>query len=313
MNARPSPIPRTRRWGALLALATAVVSGFSIFINGYGVKAKAFANPSAYTTAKNAVAALLLVAFLGVASSRRSAEGFTKPRGLQWLGLLAVGIFGGGVAFILFFEGLARASSVHAAFIQKSLVVWVAVLALIFLRERLGAAHVAAIALLVAGLIGVEGGLRGFHFGNGELMIAAATVLWSAEVIVAKRLLSSISSLTLGVARMSIGIVVLVVWTIVSGKAAGLVHAGASDWKWAVLTGALLATYVVTWFAALARAQAIDVTSVLVLGAVITAMLQAGIQDVALRPRALGLASIAGGAAVAAAVALRRPREASMR
>ena len=309
MNRRPSSIPRTRGWGVALALITATISGVSIFVNGYGVRSKAFANPSAYTTAKNVVAALLLLMFLAVTSSTRSDEGWTRPHGLQWLGLSVVGIFGGGVAFVLFFEGLARASSVHAAFIQKSLVVWVAILAVLFLRERLSVAHLGAIALLVTGLIGVEGGLRGFRFGAGETMIAAATLLWSVEVIVAKRLLASLSSLTIGVARMAIGVGVLVGWTIVSGKAGGLIHAGATDWKWALVTGALLAAYVTTWFAALARAQAVDVTAVLVLGAVITALLQAGVQNVALRPHGLGLISIAAGALVAVVLGARAARE----
>ncbi len=303
---RRSTIPRTRGWGVGVAVLTAMVSGVSIFVNGYGVRAKAFGNPSAYTTAKNLVAAVILIAILAAATASRSSGGWTRPRGTQWIGLGLIGVFGGGVAFILFFEGLARASSVHAAFIQKSLVVWVAIGAVIVLRERLSVAHLAAIALLVGGLIGVEGGLRGFRFGSGELMIAAATLLWSAEVIVAKRLLASVSSATLGVARMTIGIAVLITWTVMSGKASGLLHAGAVDWKWALATGALLAVYVTTWFAALARAQAVDVTAVLVLGAVITALLQAGVQNVALRPHGAGLISIAAGASIVFFAGLRR-------
>ena len=39
------------------------------------------------------------------------------------------------------------------------------------------------------------------------------------------------------------------------------------------VTGLILAGYVAIWFAALARAQAVDVTAVLVFGAVVTALL----------------------------------------
>ncbi|MGI9644924.1 MAG: hypothetical protein ACR2O6_06400, partial [Ilumatobacteraceae bacterium] len=42
--------------------------------------------------------------------------------------------------------------------------------------------------------------------------------------------------------------------------------------------------YVVAWHHALARAQAVDVTAMLVLGAVITALLNTGIRDLPLRP-----------------------------
>jgi apolipoprotein N-acyltransferase len=45
--------------------------------------------------------------------------------------------------------------------------------------------------------------------------------------------------------------------------------------RWVLLTGLLLAAYVATWLAALARAQAVDVTAVLVLAVPVTAVLQA--------------------------------------
>ena len=46
---------------------------------------------------------------------------------------------------------------------------------------------------------------------------------------------------------------------------------------WVAVTGAALAAYVGSWYAALARASAIDVTSVLVGGAIITAILGSGL------------------------------------
>jgi drug/metabolite transporter (DMT)-like permease len=48
-----------------------------------------------------------------------------------------------------------------------------------------------------------------------------------------------------------------------------------TQWGWVLLTGLVLAGYVGTWFAALQRAPASIVTSVLVLGAVITGALTA--------------------------------------
>ena len=45
-------IPKTRLWGIALAAITAVVSGFSVFLNGYGVRSwsGAGASSAAYTT-----------------------------------------------------------------------------------------------------------------------------------------------------------------------------------------------------------------------------------------------------------------------
>ncbi len=64
---------------------------------------------------------------------------------------------------------------------------------------------------------------------------------------------------------------------------------------WIFATGTLLAGYALTWFAALERAPAIDVTAVLVAGAVITALLQSGIRGVAL-PAPTGLVLLGIGA-----------------
>ena len=53
--------------------------------------------------------------------------------------------------FILFFTGLAQASAPSAAFIHKTLFVWVALLAVPFLGERLGWLQLAALGVLLAG------------------------------------------------------------------------------------------------------------------------------------------------------------------
>jgi hypothetical protein len=65
-------------------------------------------------------------------------------------------------------------------------------------------------------------------------------------------------------------------------------------------TGALLVGYVTTWFAALAWAQAVDVTAVLVAGAAVTALLDAAMRGTALAPDAAALLLISVATAVIA-------------
>jgi drug/metabolite transporter (DMT)-like permease len=301
-------IPRTRIWGLALAAATALVSGFSVFINGYGVRSWAGvgASPAAYTTFKNLVAALFLGAIAyGVA--RRAPAGSLRPQGAsQWRRLALIGVIGGGIPFLLFFEGLARASSGQAAFLHKTLLVWVALLALPLLAERLTAVHLGAMALLVAGQAYLTG-VGDIRFGAGEAMILGATLLWAVEVIVAKRLLAEVPAPTVAVARMGIGAVVLIGWAALSGGFATLRAHSAPQWGWALLTGAALTAYVASWYGALARARAIDVTAVLVFGAVVTAALDTGVRGVALPPVA-GLVMVGLGAALAALAAARTSR-----
>ena len=295
-----------RRAGIGLALMTAVISGVAVFVNSDAVRA--FGDATAYTTVKNGVAALVLLGVLAAASARRSPVGWTPPADRwQWAGLVAVGVIGGSIPFVLFFEGLSRAAAPDAALIHKSLVVWVAVLAVVLLRERIGWLQVAAIGVLLAGqgLLGLR--VDALALGGGEAMILGATLLWAVETVIAKRLLSDLSPLTVGVARLGLGLVVLVGWLAVGGAWDSLLPASPSAWWWAVATGFVLAAYVGTWYAALSRAPAVDVTAVLVLGAVITALLAAALRDAALAPKVVGLALIVAGV-VAVVLAPGAPR-----
>ena len=111
----------TRATGIALAFVTAVVSGVAVYVNSRGVAH--FGDATVYTTAKNALAgALLLTLALPLLAGPRTSGGrATLPatRG-QWLGVVAVACLGGSVPFVLFFEGLARASSPQAAFVHKT-------------------------------------------------------------------------------------------------------------------------------------------------------------------------------------------------
>jgi drug/metabolite transporter (DMT)-like permease len=275
----------------------------AVFLNSYGVKA--FGDATTYTTAKNVIAALVLAALIGTLSASRGATVLTRPtRRGQWAGLAAVGIFGGAIAFSLFFEGLALASAADAAFLQKTLLVWVALLAVPLLGERLGALQIGAVALLVIGQIGLAGGTTTL-FGRGQLMVLGATLIWAVEVIIAKRLLADLSSWTVGLTRMGVGSVVLIGWTLIRGDGGALTALTGSQWMWVLLTGVILAGYVSTWFAALSRAPAVDVTAVLVIGAVITALLAAVVKGSPLVPQLGWVTLVLAGTALVAVPAWR--------
>ncbi|HTW11675.1 MAG TPA: DMT family transporter [Solirubrobacteraceae bacterium] len=289
----------TRATGIALAFVSAVISGVSIYVNGLGVKH--FADATVYTTAKNAVAGLLL---LGLLVSVRPRRPLPAPRRRAALPLLVVAVVGGSVPFVLFFEGLARAQSTQAAFIQKTLVIWVALLAVPFLRERLRWPHAVAIAILMGGQAWLAGSAGHVAFGTGEAMILAATLLWAVEIVYVKRLLASFDARLLATARMALGAVLLIGWVLVTGRFQQLLSLSALQWRWVLLTGVLLSGYVGTWYAALARAPAVDVTAVLVFGAVITALLAGTAGSAPINVPALALVS--AGCALIAGTALGR-------
>src|SRR3954454_21395382 len=92
--------------GVLLALATAAISGLSVYLNAFGVKL--VSDAAVYTTAKNAVAAVVLVPLARLLGPRH--EAMSLPSRTR-LGVPAIAVIGRSVPFVLFFSGLAVATA----------------------------------------------------------------------------------------------------------------------------------------------------------------------------------------------------------
>ena len=282
--------------GVVLAIGAALISGLAIYLNAFAVKQ--LPDAAVYTTLKNAVAAAILIA---AALAFGAARDLRRIERSSWPAVVLVGVVGGGIPFILFFVGLAQASAPSAAFIQKTLFVWVALLAVPFLGERLGLVPIGALAVLLAGqaLVLPPTGMR---WGMGETLILIATLMWGAETILVKHLLAAVPAQVMAALRMGIGLIVLVGYLALAGKLSIVVGLNGAQWSWALLTGGILAAYVATWFAALRRAPASVVASVLVLGAVVTGALTAVSKGAAPNPAVVGgyvLIVVAAGAIAA--------------
>lgn len=292
--------------GLVAAGATALVSGVAVFLNSYGVHAVPQA--AVYTTGKNLVTAVVLLVGAGVRARmgmRNRAAGRATTASVRdlsvgaWLGLAYVGVVGGGIAFVMFFVGLAETTAEPAAFLHDTLVIWVALLALPFLGERVSGWNVGAIVLLVGGQVAVTGGVGALVVGRGQELVLGATVLWAVETVVAKRLLRALAPTTVATARMGVGAAVLVAYVALTGHLGALVGLDAHQLGWVLGTGLILAVYVSTWMVALARARAVDVTSVLVGAVLVTAVLGAAAGRSGIGAEALGLVMVALGCAAA--------------
>ncbi len=264
-------IPRTTGWGVALAAGTACISGVSIFVNGLVVKS--FSDPVALTGARNAMVGLVLLGILLATGGAREARALPRR---DASGLLVLAVIGGSIPFILFFSGLAQATGPGASLIHKTLFAWVAVLAVVFLRENLGLPQIIALGALLGGtlLVGPVGALG---IGSAEGMILAATLLWSVEVVIARRLLGDgrVSVRLAATSRMALGALVIGGFLLASGRIGAVAAFSVEQWAIVAATGALLIGYVTTWYAALQRAPASLVTAVLVGGVVVTGVLTA--------------------------------------
>jgi drug/metabolite transporter (DMT)-like permease len=253
-----------------LALTTALISGTNTFLAKIAVKASS--NPVVFTTMKNVIVAAFLVGLIIAFKKHREIAGLGRR---TWLKLLAIGIIGGSLPFAMFFIGLSKTSAVNAAFIHKTLFIWVALLAIPLLKEKVSAWQWGGI-LAIFGANLVIGGFKGFSYDVGELLVVGATLLWAVENIIAKVTLKEVSAITVAAARMMIGSVVLaIVVALTSGWSGALSGMTTAAFGWTLLTAVLLLGYVLTWYSALKRAPATYVATLLVPATLITNVLAA--------------------------------------
>lgn len=252
-----------------LALLTAVFSGVNNFITKIAVTA--VKDPVVFTTLKNAIVAAFLIGIIIVWKKRSELASLTpKQKKL----LILIGIIGGSIPFILYFTGLKQTSALNASLIHKTLFVWVAIMAVPILKEKLTWLQFAAMGLLFGGTIAV-GGFQGLKLNGGELMILAATLFWAVENIIAKIVLRDVSAILLAGARMILGSIILFAVVLFQNKAQMMTGLSLAHWSWTLLTSTLLLGYVISWYTALKYAPATVVASLLVPATLITNILTA--------------------------------------
>jgi len=258
------------RLATYLALITAVISGTNNFLTKIAVTA--IHDPILYTSLKNGIVAVLIIGAMVLIKKLPEVLALTRR---QVARLLAIGLVGGAVPFALYFTGLQQTSAINAGLIHKTLFLWVLLIAIPVLKEKLRWQQWAGIgAIFVANIF--VGGFSGFHYNTGELMILGATVLWAIENVIAKKTLEDISSVIVAGARMTFGALFLIVFIIWRGAPlAAVLDLGAVQWGWTILTSVLLFGYVTLWYTALKHAPATYVATLLVPATLVTNVLSA--------------------------------------
>src|SRR5262249_27541199 len=101
--ASPRAVSATNpRVGYLFAVLNAIVSGIAIYVNSQGVKL--FSDATLYTTLKNTVTGILLLA--PVLLLARCRNELRRLEARQWGWLLLLALIGGSIPYLLFFRGL---------------------------------------------------------------------------------------------------------------------------------------------------------------------------------------------------------------
>ena len=252
--------------GFVLVLSTAIISGFSIFINKFGVSV---VNPYVFAGLKNLLVAIFLTSLILILKDLPTLKKLTKK---QWSLLVGIGLVGGSAPFLLFFKGLTMISAPEGSFIQKTMFVFVSLIAVWALKEKLEKKFIVAALLLLAGNALL---LKNLHltFGVGTLLVLGATVLWAVENVISKYMLRDLSWRIVAWARMFFGSAFIFAFLVFTGQVNLIATIGAKQWGWTLVTAVLLIGYVSTWYAGLKNIEVSKATAILLLGSPITTVL----------------------------------------
>ncbi len=251
--------------GIILVLATAIISGVSIFVNSYGVKET---DSSVYAFMKNFIVALLLLAFiLGIGLK----EEIKKLSRKQWAQLAIIGLIGGSVPFLLFFKGLQMTSGSTASFVHKTLFVYTSVLAFLFLREKMNKGMLIGAILLILGnyfLIKPD-----FEFTIGHVLVFFAAVMWAGENVYAKHVLKEQKGSIVAFGRMLFGSLFILLFLLATGKYKIIAGLKTENYLWIIVTSIFLLLYNLTYYNGLKRINVSVASAILTIGLPITILL----------------------------------------
>lgn len=254
--------------GLLLVFSTAIISGFSVFINKYGVSV---VNPYIFTFLKNALVALALCGLVFFVKKWPSLKTLTKK---QWLLLAAIGLSGGSIPFLLFFKGLSLTTAAQGSFIHKTMFVFVMILAAVFLKEKVAKNFlIGALLLLLGNLIALK--TLPVSFGMGDTLILLATMLWAIENTVSKYVLKDLSGTIVAWGRMFFGSIFILSYLGFTGQVSLMNKLTIGQFGWTAITAGLLLAYVMTWYNGLKNVPVSAATAILMLGSPITTVLTA--------------------------------------
>jgi drug/metabolite transporter (DMT)-like permease len=257
--------------GTLLALAAAVISGFAIPVN------KVFVvdiDPLAFT----AVRALIIGVIFFLLASRQS--DFRRVfRKIPWKYLIAIGIIGGGLAFLLYFTGLKLTTGGRAAFLHKTLPIYVAIFAYIFLKEKLPRKQSLGLLVMLAGaFVLLSSQIDPSSFWTdpsfGDLLVLGGTILWGVENTLARKaLLNGEGNLTISFGRMFIGGVFLMALLGAFSNIGILLTLSLHQVTNLLISAGILFAYVLTWYWSIKLINVSKASAILLLAPVISTFL----------------------------------------
>lgn len=236
--------------GTLLALMTAVVSGFAIPVNKIFVSGL---DPIVFTAVRAIFIGLIFFILVGYRNGFR----FRNLNRVPWSWLLLIGIIGGGLGFLLFFSGLELTTSGRAAFLHKTLPIYVTVFAYLFLKEKITKKqNMALLVMLIGTFILLSAQINPSVFWQdpslGDILVLLGTIMWGVENTISKKaMIKEESSLVVSFSRMFFGGAFLFGILLLLGRLDVLLAMSQQQVASVIISSAFLFAYILFWYSAI--------------------------------------------------------------
>jgi len=253
--------------GTFLILLTAFISGISIVINRFFVVKT---DPLLFTAVRALIIGIVFFLISLYISRSRSVK-FNK---VSWKYLILIGIIGGSLAFWLFFTGLKLTTAGRAAFLHKTLPIYAAILAVIFLKEKIKKKQWIAMVIMLVGLLLMQLSKLSYEIRIGDLMVLGATVLWAVENTLAKKVMDKKeSNWVVTFSRMFFGSLILLGVIFLTGKTDLLLSLTLQQMIYIGISTIFLFLYVFTWYWGLKYINLSKASTILLIAPVISLIL----------------------------------------
>jgi len=258
--------------GTILAFAAALISGVAIPVNKFFVVDM---NPAVFTATR-----ALIIGLIFLAISWRSKK-LTKHilKGQKWFYLVLIGLIGGGLAFLLYFQGLQITTSSRGAFLHKTLPIYTTILAFMFLKEKIPQKQLVALGMMFLGIVAI-------YFDKitptnlwsnpslGDVLVILATVLWAIENIIAKKsMINGESNFVVSAARMLIGSLFLFGVLVLVGNLNAIFSLSLVQIVNLFISTGILFGYVFCWYSSIKLINVSKAAAILLLSPVISMIL----------------------------------------
>lgn len=249
----------------------AVISGLAIPVNKLFV---VDLDPTVFTAVR---AIIIGVIFLLISLFTR---GFSRERSkVNWKYLVLIAVIGGAFAFLLFFTGLKFTTGGRAAFLHKTLPLYVAIFAFIFLKEKIPRKQIYALILMLIGTVvlfsaTINPAELWLNPQMGDLLIIGATILWAVENVIARKaMINGETNFVVSFSRMFFGGIILFGVVGLTGKFDLLFSLTAQQWNNIFLSTVILFGYVLFWYWSIRYINVSKATTLLLLAPVVSLVL----------------------------------------